>query len=105
MSAIGRLKREVKGAGPDRVKQLYGEVAEGYRAFLKREEALDQALTVKHPRYGELKTRPSDLVEHVANLGTYHRGHITAMLLRQQGHAGIPSNYVISLYKLQQEPG
>lgn len=103
MSIIGRLKQDVEGAGLDRVKQLYSEVAEGYRAFLKQDEALDQAISINHPRYGELKTRPSDLVEHVVNHGTYHRGNITAML-RQQGHAGVPSDYVIYLYELQQDP-
>ncbi|MEK3724277.1 DinB family protein [Paenibacillus sp. FSL H8-0034] len=38
-----------------------------------------------------------ELVQHVVNHGTYHRGNITAML-RQLGHKGVPTDYIFYLY-------
>ncbi|WP_313897918.1 DinB family protein [Brevibacillus sp. FSL L8-0520] len=41
-------------------------------------------------------------MQHVVNHGTYHRGNIAAML-RQQGYAGVPTDYVFYLYELSQQ--
>jgi uncharacterized damage-inducible protein DinB len=44
-----------------------------------------------------MKTSVSELVPHVVNHGTYHRGNITAML-RQMGYASVSTDYGIYLY-------
>lgn len=61
---------------------------------------LDKSMTITHPRYGRLDTRFSDILQHVVNHGTYHRGNITAML-RQLGYSGIPTDFVFYLFKQQ----
>lgn len=70
-----------------------------YETFFEGIENLDKVISIEHPRYGKLETPISDLVRHVVNHGTYHRGNITAML-RQQGHPGVPTDYVFYLYEI-----
>ncbi|WP_166241935.1 DinB family protein [Paenibacillus turpanensis] len=41
-----------------------------------------------------------ELVEHMANHGTYHRGNMTAML-RQMGHKGASTDYILYLRERQ----
>jgi uncharacterized damage-inducible protein DinB len=58
-------------------------------------------MTIEHPQYGRLDTSISEIVQHVVNHGTYHRGNLTAML-RQQGHPGIATDYLFYLLERQQ---
>lgn len=44
-----------------------------------------------------MKTSVSELMPHVVNHGTYHRGNITVML-RQIGYASITTDYGLYLY-------
>ncbi|MFD0670930.1 DinB family protein [Cohnella sp. GCM10027633] len=87
---------ESQGRTVDEMRQLFAGVAERYRDLLLRTPDPDKAMTISHPRHGSLDTRFSDILQHVVNHGTYHRGNITAML-RQQGHAGIPTDYLFYL--------
>lgn len=57
--------------------------------------------TFEHPKYGSLNTRFSEILQHVVNHGTYHRGNVTAML-RQQGYAGFPTDYLFYLLNQQE---
>lgn len=49
-----------------------------------------------HPKLGRLDTHFSELVQHVVNHGTYHRGNLTAMI-RQQGYSSVSKDYVFYL--------
>jgi uncharacterized damage-inducible protein DinB len=48
-----------------------------------------------------LEMQYGDILLHVMNHGTYHRGNITAML-RQMGYAGTRTDYAFYLYSLAQ---
>jgi len=74
----------------------------GTRSFWRVCQILDATTQYRHPTYGVLEARYSDIVQHVVNHGTYHRGNIAAML-RQQGYAGVPTDYVFYLYELSQQ--
>lgn len=87
---------EAQGKTVEELRSLFADVAEQYRELLRRTPDPDQEMTIEHPRYGSLDTRFSDILQHVVNHGTYHRGNITAML-RQQGHAGVPTDYLFYL--------
>ncbi len=50
---------------------------------------LDKKISPEHPQFGRLDTHLSELVQHVVNHGTYHRGSLTAMI-RQQGYSSVP---------------
>ncbi|WP_027086930.1 DinB family protein [Cohnella panacarvi] len=84
---------EAQGKTVEQLHTLFADVTEQYRGLLRRTPNPDKEITIEHPRYGRLDTRFSEILQHVVNHGTYHRGNITAML-RQQGHAGVPTDYL-----------
>jgi len=99
MDVIKELKEKSSGGNLLEMQQLYSEMNEKYFDFLNNHDDLDLKFTINHPRYGDLDASVSDMVKHVANHGTYHRGNITAML-RQQGNAGVSTDYIFYLYNL-----
>lgn len=82
---------EARGKTVGEMRRMFAAVAEEYRELIRRTPDPDKQMTIEHPRYGRLDTRFSDILQHVVNHGTYHRGNVTAML-RQQGHAGVPTD-------------
>ncbi|WP_019637802.1 DinB family protein [Paenibacillus fonticola] len=92
---------EAQGKSLDEMRMLFASVAEQYRDLLRRTPDPDKAMTIAHPKYGSLDTHFSDILRHVVNHGTYHRGNVTAML-RQQGYAGVPTDYLFYLIELQE---
>ncbi|MFF2092207.1 DinB family protein [Paenibacillus sp. NPDC058174] len=91
---------EAKGKTAGEMRQLFAGVTEQFRELLRRTPNPDKAMTIQHPKYGSLDTRFSDILQHVVNHGTYHRGNVTAML-RQQGYVGVPTDYMFYLLALQ----
>lgn|SRR5579875_62102 len=99
-AAAGRSTEEVKGKCIEEIEKAYSELAEKYKTYLEEKENLDESISPEHPKFGRLNTRISELIQHVVNHGTYHRGNITAML-RQLGYAGPPTDYILYLYEQQ----
>ncbi len=99
MQVISEIQKKLSDKSQARMKSLFSELSEQYDTFLNRQKDLDQLMTIEHPTFGKQQFALSGLVEHVVNHGTYHRGNITAML-RQQGHAGVPTDYVIYLNEM-----
>ena len=98
MDVINTLEQKIIGKDLHQMIGLYQEITDQYTELITSLDDPDVVITIHHPRYGE-KTLPyADLIEHVVNHGTYHRGHITAML-RQQGYPGIPTDYIFYLYE------
>ncbi|WP_410770250.1 DinB family protein [Fontibacillus sp. BL9] len=87
---------EAQGKNLDEMRQLFAGVSEQFRVLLRRTPDPDKAMTIEHPKYGRFDTHFSDILRHVVNHGTYHRGNVTAML-RQQGYAGVPTDYMFYL--------
>ncbi|MEX2379728.1 MAG: DinB family protein [Vicingaceae bacterium] len=80
----------------ERMKELFSELSNRYESFLSEQKDLDRELVIEHPSYGKHRISVSSMVEHVVNHGTYHRGNIAAML-RQEGHAAVPTDYIFYL--------
>lgn len=99
MEVIKELKQKSTGKDLGVLSNLYEEVANDYENFLDALEVPDKPMTISHPKYGDMDVSVAEMLKHVINHGTYHRGNITAML-RQQGHAGVPTDYIIYLYKV-----
>lgn len=97
---IARWTEESNDVGLEETEKLYAAIGERYESFLSGHPNLDAAMTIRHPKYGALDTRPSEIIQHVVNHGTYHRGNITAML-RQLGHAGVPTDYAFYLFEIR----
>ncbi|MEC2456617.1 DinB family protein, partial [Bacillus cereus] len=49
-----------------------------------------------------LETSILELVQHVVNHGTYHRGNITAMI-RQLGHSSTMMDFVLYLHMVKKQ--
>lgn len=99
MAKIEQIKERSADKGLDQMQMLYTKLAQQYRNFINGVDNPNGSITVEHPRYGVLETSVSELVQHVVNHGTYHRGNITAML-RQQERPGVPTDYVFYLYEI-----
>ncbi|GGH77655.1 putative damage-inducible protein DinB [Pullulanibacillus pueri] len=101
MEVVARVQKEIKGKNLIQIEEMYQNVSEAFQAFLEDQDNLDKIIECAHPEFGRLETPLSQLVQHVVNHGTYHRGNITAML-RQMGYAGVPTDYIFYLYELAQ---
>ncbi|SMO78243.1 DinB family protein [Melghirimyces algeriensis] len=98
MMIIDQAENEVEGKRIEDMENLFLHLSERYRTFLRQQPNWNEPLSIEHPRYGKLKTNLLDLVQHVVNHGTYHRGNIAAML-RQSGHSGVPTDYLFYLFE------
>ncbi|MCR8632043.1 DinB family protein [Paenibacillus radicis (ex Xue et al. 2023)] len=92
---------EAQGKTVDEMRQLFAGVAEHFRDLLRRTPDPDKTMTIQHPLYGRIDTHFSEILRHIVNHGTYHRGNVTAML-RQQGYFGVPTDYMFYLVERQE---
>ncbi|AMA51269.1 damage-inducible protein DinB [Bacillus inaquosorum] len=97
MALAEQLKEQTEAKEMGEMEALFLTLSERYTLFLKQKEQLNKPLQIQNPSGGIMKTTVSELVPHVVNHGTYHRGNITAML-RQAGYASAPTDYGLYLY-------
>ncbi|ASP25696.1 MULTISPECIES: DinB family protein [Bacillus] len=74
------------------------ELDKEFSEFLKEMENPEGPISISHPRLGTLQTTYADVIRHVVNHGTYHRGNIIAML-HQMGYKGVPTDYIFFSYE------
>jgi uncharacterized damage-inducible protein DinB len=92
-----QLREKTKGKSVEEMETMFFNLSEQFEEFFDRQGNLNQAIFPEHPHFGRLETNLFELVQHVVNHGTYHRGNITAML-RQLGYPGVMTDYVVYLY-------
>lgn len=78
--------------------ESFGELADQYGQWLGSEPDLERIITLNNPFAGIRETRLSEIVLHVANHGSYHRGNVSTML-RQLGHASAMNDYALYWYR------
>src|SRR5699024_12869163 len=88
-----KAQKKAEGKSLHAIEKLYLELSDQYAAFFD-EQDLDEVITTEHPQYGKLEESVAEVVQHVVNHGSHHRGNITAMLL-QQGHARVPTGCIL----------
>lgn len=98
-SSLPGWQEEVKDASLSTFQACFAKVAARYESLFARQTNLEAISEYPHPTFGTLRASYSDILHHVVNHGTYHRGNITAML-RQLGYAGASTDYVFYLYHL-----
>ncbi|MDQ0882199.1 DinB family protein [Peribacillus sp. V2I11] len=81
----------------EEMEAMFFKLSEQYKSLLSQKENIDKPLMIENPSGGQMKTGVAELVPHVVNHGTYHRGNITAML-RQMGHASASTDYGLYLF-------
>ena len=98
-ASIIQAQEKTKDKGLEEIETLFYDLSERYQDFFNNESDMDKEIFPEHPQYGRLETYLSELVQHVVNHGTYHRGNLTAMI-RQQGYSSVPTDYVFYLYEI-----
>jgi len=78
--------------------RLYDELAQQFKEWILRHTDLEQTIVLDNPFAGVRTTRYSEILLHVVNHGTYHRGNISTML-RQLGHASVMNDYALFWYQ------
>ncbi|MBZ5518892.1 DinB family protein [Bacillus sp. NEAU-CP5] len=76
----------------------YEELASQFEEWMNSQTDLEQKMNLNNPWLGYRETAYSEILFHVANHGTYHRGSITTML-RQQGYASAMNDLVLYWYQ------
>ncbi|WP_439196899.1 DinB family protein [Bacillus amyloliquefaciens] len=76
----------------------YEELASQFEEWMNSQTDLEQKMILNNPWLGYRETAYSEILFHVANHGTYHRGSITTML-RQQGYASAMNDLVLYWYQ------
>ncbi|WP_077622656.1 DinB family protein [Sediminibacillus massiliensis] len=89
------LTDHFSGKSMEEIIDLYGQMERKYRKFLVKTDP-DSELSIDHPKHGNIVIPVSDMIRHLINHGTYHRGNVAAML-RQLGHEGISTDYFVYL--------
>ncbi|MDQ0270903.1 DinB family protein [Cytobacillus purgationiresistens] len=90
----------LKNSSLNELETEYIALSDRYYSFFSGRKDLDEKIIRNHPAFGSVETTLAELLQHVVNHGTYHRGNITAMM-RQLGHPGPSTDYVYYLYAIQ----
>jgi uncharacterized damage-inducible protein DinB len=91
-STIVRLTEEIRALSLQDFGKKQDLLSKSYHDFASTTD-MEQTVT-----YSALSMQHSEVIQHVVNHGTYHRGNITAML-RQLDHAGVQTDYSLYLYE------
>lgn len=91
---IDQLVETTKDASLEEMEILLAGVQAKLLAFVESHDMDDTVF------YGDMDFRYRDIVQHVVNHGTYHRGNITTML-RQLGQEGIQQDYSLYVYTVK----
>ncbi|WP_138750911.1 DinB family protein [Paenibacillus sinopodophylli] len=79
--------------------QNFDQLVEQYRAWFRNSDFnLEQTILLNNPYAGIRQTSYAEIVLHLVNHGTYHRGNVSTML-RQLGHASIMNDYCLYWYQ------
>jgi len=79
-------------------KHAFDQSTASYRSLIETRSDLDHTIMVDNPWSGSRETSTEEILLHVANHGSYHRGNITTML-RQIDEASIMMDYSLFWYE------
>jgi uncharacterized damage-inducible protein DinB len=102
VATLGELTDELQAASLNEMKTKFEGLSKQYESFIDDKKDITSQTTINHPHFGTLETNYADLIQHIVNHGTYHLGHISA-ILNQQGHKGASTDYIFYLYTLQHQ--
>ncbi|MEK4662144.1 DinB family protein [Priestia sp. FSL H7-0729] len=99
LQACMPLNGEIHGSIDEYI-QMFADLSAQYSEWLQGQTNLEQTVLLDNPFAGVRETSLSEMVFHLVNHGTYHRGNVSTML-RQLGHASVMNDYSLFWY---QEP-
>ncbi|MGC6588460.1 DinB family protein [Paenibacillus sp. Dod16] len=87
-----QLREELESISLEDLNLRFIELSERFTAFLGQNPDLERMIRLDNPYAGIRDTRLSEIMLHVVNHGTYHRGNIAAMM-RQLGSSSAMTDY------------
>ncbi|WJM09475.1 DinB family protein [Paenibacillus sp. PK1-4R] len=99
LQACISLNSEIHGSVDEYI-QCFTDLSTQYSEWLRGQADLEQTILLDNPFAGIRETSLSEIVFHVVNHGTYHRGNVST-ILRQLGHASIMNDYSLFWYQEQ----
>lgn len=96
------LRTQIENKSLHELEEMFETMAKQYIDFLITIQDVNAVFIIENPYVGKLETSIFELVQHVVNHGTYHRGNITAMI-RQLGHSSTMTDFVLYLHMVQRE--
>lgn len=87
-------------ASVDEYSEMFARLSERFEKWFQSQTDLEQTVMLDNPFAGFRETRLSEMVLHMVNHGTYHRGNVSTML-RQLGHASVMNDYALFWYQGQ----
>ncbi len=97
-----QLKKQIDTKSINELEKMFINMANQYKEFLSTLQDVNGAFVIENPYVGKLETSILELVQHVVNHGTYHRGNISAMI-RQLGYSSTMMDFVLYLHMVQKE--
>ncbi|PGS25277.1 damage-inducible protein DinB [Bacillus cereus] len=96
------LRTEIENKSLHELEEMLENMTKQYIDFLITIEDVNAVFVIENPYVGKLETSILELVQHVVNHGTYHRGNITAMI-RQLGHSSTMMDFVLYLHMVKKQ--
>ncbi|WP_409252333.1 DinB family protein [Bacillus sp. SCS-153A] len=90
-----------KPSSPGDYRLAFQSLHQAMNRFIAESRDLTSMVSYRTSEGEEFKNRVEDLLQHLVNHGTYHRGNIGAML-RQQGSPGCSTDYIYFLREMNQ---
>lgn len=101
VEAVSGMNEETKDWTLDEWISRHTALSSQILSFLEQQRDLHAISSYRHPHFGELRVSFAEIVQHIVNHGTYHRGNLTVML-RQLGCSGVSTDYIFYLYERNQ---
>jgi uncharacterized damage-inducible protein DinB len=99
MKRTWEMQEETEMKSLEEMEGLFKDIADRYRKFLSNVENR----VLESPLEGDtVQMNVEEVLPHIANHGTYHRGNISAML-HQLGHSSVMTDYVLYVYLQKKE--
>lgn len=96
------LRKRIETKSLHELEKMFENMANQYKDFLITIQDVNAVFVIENPYVGKLETSILELVQHVVNHGTYHRGNITAMI-RQLGHSSTMLDFVLYLHMVKKQ--
>ncbi|MEA1011151.1 MULTISPECIES: DinB family protein [Bacillus cereus group] len=96
------LQKQIETKSLHELEKMFENIANQYKEFLSTIRDVNAVFVIKNSYVGKLETSILELVQHVVNHGTYHRGNITAMI-RQLGYSSTMMDFVLYLHTIKKD--
>lgn len=98
MNRFMPLEQEMSACSAEEFVSAFEALANQVQAWIQTQPDPERSILLVNPYTGSRETRLSEILLHLVNHGTYHRGNISTML-RQLGHASTMTDYVLFWYQ------